>query len=73
MSRNQYILIGSVAVIAGILFWKGYKTNNAVVGNKENPSSTANFKSFDEYISIQKTELKPDVRNVLTKYEKTNT
>jgi tetratricopeptide (TPR) repeat protein len=73
LSRNQYILIGSVAVIAGILFWKGYKTNNAVVGNKENPSSTANFKSFEEYISIQKTELKPDVLNVLTKYEKTNT
>ena len=73
MSRNQYILVGSIVVIAGILFWKGFKSNTIVAENKVNQASATNFKTFEEYVTIQKSELKPDVLGMLTGYEETNT
>lgn len=73
MSRNQYILIGAIVIIAGFLFWKGYKMDTIVAENNVNQAAVNNFKTFEDYISTQKSELKPDILSVLTVYEKSNT
>lgn len=68
-SRGQLTLFLVVAAVAGLLFYKGYKTPAATAGGTKGVTSSQAF-SMDEYVEQRKKELPQPVQQRLEQLEK---
>lgn len=64
MSRNRIILFGLVVALCGFLFFKGYKSNKAVL-QSASPGFAKEF-DFDSYLATAKGELEAKYKDGLT-------
>jgi tetratricopeptide (TPR) repeat protein len=67
-SRGQLTLFLVVAAVAGLLFYKGYKTSAGTAGG--NTGATSRSFSMDEYVEQRKKELPQPVQQRLEQLEK---